>query len=101
MQIIVGGFEMKNTLNEKLDSLFDEMIRIRRYLHKHPELSYKEVKTPAYIADYHRILGHEVRTEVGGRGVVATLRGGKPGKTIALRADFDALPIHEETRCSL
>ncbi|MFD1928607.1 M20 family metallopeptidase [Sporosarcina siberiensis] len=88
---------MKNHLYEKLDILYDEMIHIRRYLHQHPELSYKEVKTPAYIADYHRSLGHEVRTEVGGRGVVATLRGEKPGKTIALRADFDALPIHEET----
>ena len=48
------------------------------------------------IADYHRALGLEVRTGVGGRGVVATLRGACPGKTVALRADFDALPIQDE-----
>ncbi|MDQ0271396.1 M20 family metallopeptidase [Cytobacillus purgationiresistens] len=73
-----------------------EMISIRRYLHENPEISYHEVKTPAYIAEYHQKLGHEVRTGVGGRGVVATLRGGKPGQTVALRADFDALAIQEE-----
>ncbi|MGN8842705.1 M20 family metallopeptidase [Niallia sp. HCP3S3_B10] len=73
-----------------------EMIDIRRHLHEHPELSYHEVYTPAYIAEYHQKLGHEVRTGVGGRGVVATLRGSKPGKTVALRADFDALAIQEE-----
>ncbi|MDX8360985.1 M20 family metallopeptidase [Cytobacillus sp. IB215316] len=83
-------------LYELLKNHYDEMVEIRRHLHQHPELSFKEVTTPAYIADYHKHLGHEVRTEVGGRGVVATLRGGQPGKTVALRADFDALAIHEE-----
>lgn len=62
----------------------------------HPELSFEEVRTPQLIAEFHRNLGLEVRTEVGGRGVVATLRGGKPGRTVALRADFDALPIDDE-----
>ncbi|MGC4379054.1 M20 family metallopeptidase [Fictibacillus sp. Mic-4] len=79
-----------------LDSFYHEMVDIRRYLHQHPELSFEEVKTPEFIAEYHRNLGHEVRTGVGGRGVVATLKGAKPGKTVALRADFDALPIQEE-----
>ena len=79
-----------------LESFEQEMIEIRRYLHQHPELSYHEVETPAYIAAYHEKLGHEVRTEVGGRGVVAVLHGAKPGKTVALRADFDALAIQEE-----
>lgn len=85
---------------EKLFSLlkqnYDEMVGIRRHLHQNPELSFEEVETPKYIAAYHERLGHEVRTGVGGRGVVATLRGSKPGKTVALRADFDALPIQEE-----
>ncbi|MGM7635098.1 M20 family metallopeptidase [Bacillus sp. Hm123] len=80
-----------------LEQYYEEMVSIRRYLHENPELSFQEVKTPAYIAEYHRQLGHEMRTEVGGRGVVATLRGGKPGKTVALRADFDALAIQEAT----
>lgn len=79
-----------------LESYEQEMIEIRRYLHQHPELSYQEVKTPIYIADFHRKLGHEVRTEVGERGVVAVLHGAAPGPTVALRADFDALAIQEE-----
>ncbi|WP_313893294.1 M20 family metallopeptidase [Psychrobacillus sp.] len=78
-----------------LEQHYDEMVSIRRYLHENPELSFEEVNTPAYIAAYHEKLGHEVRTNVGERGVVATLRGGKRGKTVALRADFDALAIHE------
>lgn len=73
------------------------MIEIRRYLHQYPELSFEEVKTAKYIAEYHEKLGHEIRIGVGGNGVVATLRGGKPSQAVALRADFDALPIHEET----
>ncbi|WP_257348501.1 M20 metallopeptidase family protein [Pseudalkalibacillus decolorationis] len=83
-------------LYEKLQEHYEEMVEIRRYLHQHPELSFEEVETPKYIAAYHEKLGHEVRTGVGGRGVVAKLKGAKPGKTVALRADFDALPIHEE-----
>ncbi|MCK9918169.1 amidohydrolase, partial [Microbacteriaceae bacterium K1510] len=60
------------------------------------ELSFHEEKTPAKIADILRELNlDEVRTGVGGRGVVGQLRGGKPGATVALRADFDALPIED------
>ncbi|GIO07793.1 putative amidohydrolase YhaA [Brevibacillus reuszeri] len=84
-------------LYELLDQAYGEMVEVRRYLHQYPELSFQEVKTPKFIAEYHEKLGHEVRTGVGGGGVVATLRGGKPGQTVALRADFDALPIQEET----
>ncbi|WP_269432634.1 M20 metallopeptidase family protein [Numidum massiliense] len=87
---------MQDILYNGLDELYQEMVDIRRYLHQHPELSFQEVETPAYIAAYHRKLGHEVRTGVGERGVVAVLRGAKPGKTVALRADFDALPIQDE-----
>ncbi|GGE31747.1 putative amidohydrolase YhaA [Pullulanibacillus camelliae] len=83
-------------LFQRLDASYNELVDIRRYLHQHPELSFKEVETPKYIAEYHQKLGHEVRTGVGGRGVVAKLYGAKPGPTIALRADFDALPIQEQ-----
>jgi len=79
-----------------LDANYNEMVGIRRHLHEYPELSFEEVETPSYIATFHRELGHEVREGVGGRGVVAILRGKKPGKTVALRADFDALAIQEE-----
>ncbi|SFL63953.1 M20 family metallopeptidase [Salibacterium qingdaonense] len=88
---------MEQKLFERLDQGYDEMVEIRRYLHQYPELSFEEEETPAYIADYHRRLGHEVHTGVGGRGVTARLEGAHPGPVIALRADFDALPIQEET----
>lgn len=86
-----------NQLFEKLDELYEEIVDIRRYLHEYPELSFEEVETAKYIALFHKELGHEVRTNVGGNGVLAFLKGGKPGPTIALRADFDALPIQEQT----
>ena len=76
---------------------FTEMVDIRRYLHQYPEVSYNEIKTAHYIANYYKDLPYEVRTEVGGRGIVAILKGDKPGPTVALRADFDALAIEEQT----
>ncbi|MDX8047266.1 M20 family metallopeptidase [Gracilibacillus sp. S3-1-1] len=88
---------MTTELFSKLESYYDEMISLRRYFHAHPELSFEEEETPKKIAAYHRELGLEVTERVGGRGVVSKLIGGKPGKTVALRADFDALPIQEET----
>lgn len=72
-----------------------EMIKIRRHLHMHPELSHQEIETPNFIANYLEDLGIEVRRGVGGRGVTGIIRGGRPGKTIAFRADFDALPIQD------
>ncbi|ADU29739.1 amidohydrolase [Evansella cellulosilytica] len=87
---------MIEKLDEILEENFHEMVSVRRYLHQHPELSFKEVETPKYIANYHRNLGSDVKEFVGGRGVVATLKGKLPGPTVALRADFDALPIQEE-----
>ena len=74
------------------------MIQIRRYLHENPELSFKEEKTAQYIADFYKGKDVEVQTNVGnGYGIIVTIKGGKPGKTIGFRADFDALPIVEET----
>lgn len=85
------------TLAQKLEQSFDEMVSIRRYLHQHPELSFQEVQTAKYIADFYKERGIEVKENVGGNGVVARIKGKFPGKTVALRADFDALPINEET----
>ncbi len=90
------GIIMLFNLYELLEQQYDEMVNIRRYLHQHPELSFQEFQTAAYIANFYKELGIEVRTNVGGNGVVAKIHGRKPGPTVALRADFDALPIQDE-----
>jgi len=87
---------MLNNWYTELEGMYDQMVEWRRHLHQHPELSFEEVETPKMIAAILESYGIEVRTNVGGRGVVGTIRGAKPGKTIALRADFDALPIQDE-----
>lgn len=69
----------------------------RRDLHANPELGFAETRTAAVVAAHLRGLGLEVRTEVGKTGVVGVLRGGRPGRTVALRADMDALPVLEAT----
>jgi amidohydrolase len=83
------------TLTEIIGNAEEQLIAIRRDLHAHPELSFEEHRTAQIIADRLSALGCEVRTGVGGTGVVALLKGGRPGKTVALRADIDALPIAE------
>lgn len=87
---------MLNHIFQSIDDLYPEMVDIRRYLHQHPEVSFKEYKTAQYIAHFYENLGIPYEANIGGNGVVATLKGGKPGQTIALRADFDALPIQDE-----
>ncbi|WP_431801032.1 M20 metallopeptidase family protein [Halobacillus andaensis] len=87
---------MKEKLFSRLEEIYPELVDFRRDLHMNPELSHKEVHTPKKIAEFLSSLGLEVKTEVGGRGVVGILKGHKPGKTVALRADFDALPIQDE-----
>lgn len=81
---------------QTIDHLYPEMIEIRRYLHQHPELSFKEYETAKYITDFYDNLGIPYQKNIGGNGIIATLTGAKPGKTVALRADFDALPIQDE-----
>jgi metal-dependent amidase/aminoacylase/carboxypeptidase family protein len=69
-----------------------EYIALRRDLHRHPELSGSEVRTARIIVDRLKAIGLEVRTEVGGHGVVALLKGGQPGPLVAYRAEMDAAP---------
>ncbi|HLO02416.1 MAG TPA: amidohydrolase [Symbiobacteriaceae bacterium] len=76
---------------------FDYAVEARRHLHRHPELSFQEKESSAYIEAELRKLGYEPQTGIGGFGIKAVLQGAKPGPTIALRADIDALPITEET----
>jgi hippurate hydrolase len=76
----------------------DEMTAIRRDLHAHPELGFEEVRTSGVVADKLREYGvDEMETGIGRTGVVAVIKGNRPGKRIGLRADMDALPIHEQT----
>ncbi len=72
-----------------------QLIDIRRTLHKNPELSHEESATSALVADRLRALGLEVRTGIGGHGVIADIVGDTPGPTLLYRADMDALPIQE------
>ncbi len=73
------------------------LVEIRRDLHAHPELAFQEVRTAGIVAAELARLGIPHRTGVGGTGIVGTITGGRPGPTLAIRADMDALPIHEQT----
>ncbi len=77
--------------------LEQKVIAWRRDLHQHPELSNREFRTAKVIAEHLQSLGLEVQTGVANTGVVAILKGGKPGPLVALRADMDALPVTEQT----
>ncbi|WP_394877338.1 M20 family metallopeptidase [Mammaliicoccus lentus] len=91
---------MLEHLFNKLNDKEEEMIAIRRYLHENPELSFEEEKTAKYIADFYQDKDAIVETNIGGEnihGIKVTIDSGNPGKTLALRADFDALPIKEDT----
>ncbi len=87
---------MLSKIYNQLQEQYDEMVSIRRFLHQHPELSFQEKNTAAYIKSFYENLGISVEGNIGGNGVVAKIIGAKPGKTVALRADFDALPIQDE-----
>jgi metal-dependent amidase/aminoacylase/carboxypeptidase family protein len=81
-----------DAVRSQTDSLYDKLVDIRRDLHQHPELAANETRTSAKISAHLRELGLEVQTGLYGHSVVGILRGGHPGKTIAWRAELDALP---------
>jgi len=85
------------TVRRLADSYENEIINWRRWIHAHPELSGREEKTAAFIAQTLRDMGISPQENVGGYGVVGLIKGKGPGRCVALRADFDALPIPEET----
>ncbi|WP_281983382.1 M20 aminoacylase family protein [Thalassorhabdomicrobium marinisediminis] len=72
-----------------------DLVDLRHHLHAHPELSHQEVKTSALVAQKLESWGYEVTRNVGGHGVVGQLRVGNGNRSVAIRADMDALPIHE------
>ncbi len=79
-----------------IDGVMPKVVAWRRDIHQHPELSNREVRTGGLVAEHLKALGLEVRTGVAHTGVVGVLRGARPGPTVALRADMDALPVTEE-----
>ncbi len=89
----------KSTIQQKTAEHFEVLRQIRRHLHRYPELSFHETETARYLSELLALWNIEHQTNVGGNGIVALIKGNNPGsKTIALRADIDALPIHEENR---
>jgi amidohydrolase len=86
-----------NKINIAADKIEAQTIAWRRDFHEHPELGNREFRTSKIIADYLRSLGLAVKDSFAKTGVVAILKGGKPGPVIALRADMDGLPVTERT----
>ncbi|PZP90919.1 MAG: amidohydrolase [Variovorax paradoxus] len=84
-------------LDQQIAQVESQVLTWRRHIHQYPELGYQEHKTAAYIADALRKMpGVEVETGLAGTGVKAVLKGGQPGRVVALRADMDALPVEEK-----
>ncbi|MAR30542.1 MAG: peptidase M20, partial [Candidatus Marinimicrobia bacterium] len=86
---------MNINIKEEVKEIKQSIVSNRRDFHMHPELGFKEIRTSKIIAQKLSSYGLDVQTGVGKTGVVATLTGNTDGKTIALRADMDALPIQE------
>jgi amidohydrolase len=87
--------KLQTKLNQQARDEESKVIEWRHHFHEFPELSNRETNTGKYIADFLKSLGLEVQYPVAKTGVVAILKGGKPGPVIALRADIDALPVTE------
>jgi len=94
--------ETSSIANSEIDVIVDriapDLIALRRRLHQQPELAFEEHATAALVAEYMKNAGLQVRTGIGGTGVVGLLEGAAPGRRIGVRADMDALPITEQSR---
>lgn len=84
-------------IRDAADAVEPALVALRRDIHAHPELAFEEVRTAGIVAAELARLGIAHRTGVGRTGVLGVIEGGRPGPTLAIRADMDALPIHEET----
>jgi amidohydrolase len=89
--------DLASRIRTLADKYYDEVVRLRREIHSHPELAFEEIKTSTLVAETLKRVGVETKTQVAKTGVLGYIKSGKPGKTIALRADMDALPIKEAT----
>lgn len=95
--------ELQTKIQELADQAYDEVIGMRRHIHAHPELSFEEEKTAAYVKSQLESMGVPVKTGFAGHGLVAHITGtgtGDASRTLALRADMDALPITEANEVS-
>ncbi|GHA26410.1 amidohydrolase [Salinimicrobium marinum] len=84
--------EIHSYVQAQTEEIFDSLVAIRRDFHVYPEVSEQEKRTSEKITEYLTALGLEVKTGIGGYGVVGILKGERPGKSIAWRADIDAMP---------
>jgi amidohydrolase len=91
---------MSDPIRNAAQALHQETTSLRRDFHQHPEIAFEEVRTSGIVAERMKGLGLETKTGIGKTGVVSVLDTGKPGKTVLLRADMDALPVAEEKSVS-
>ncbi|WP_237057148.1 amidohydrolase [Microbulbifer sediminum] len=94
--LVAGAPAMAAEPEQQLKNTEDKVIEWRRHLHQNPELGNREFETAKYIQQHLEQLGLEVETGIAHTGVVGLLKGGRPGPTVALRADMDALPVTEQ-----
>ena len=92
--------KIEDYIKELTETYHADTVDIYRYLHAHPELSYQEFNTSAYVRSALSNLNIDFEPDIAGTGVLGIIRGKEPGKIIALRADMDALPIREENEVS-
>ena len=85
-------------MTDRIDTYLDQLTEWRHDLHRHPELAFEEERTSGLVAERLESFGLEVHRGLGKTGVVATLKAGSSDRRLGLRADMDALPIHEQTK---
>ena len=100
MASLVAHARLESEIETRAQAVEDRVIAWRRDIHANPELSNREFRTAALVAEHLESLGIEVRRGIAHTGVVGILKGGKPGPVVALRADMDALPVVEQTGLS-
>ncbi|HEX9013462.1 MAG TPA: hypothetical protein VF813_08095, partial [Anaerolineaceae bacterium] len=88
---------MTAQIYEEAAALRERLVGVRRDLHRHPELGFRETRTAGIVAAELTGLGYEVATGIATTGVIGLLEGGQPGPAVMLRFDMDALPVTEET----
>src|SRR5919106_1133987 len=89
--------DLNHRIGAIAERLTPQLVALRKQLHEHPELAFEEHETSRAVGEFLKKLGIPFRAGVAKTGIVAVLEGAKPGRTIGIRADMDALPIHEQT----